>query len=105
MFGKGRGWLMAWVFAVGLLTPTRLLAGPLTGLGSSKKAGCPPPSYSPLHYWTPAAYRLDAYLHQPKINQYATDRYPELPNPYQITPFPCPSVPPSALYGHYKAGY
>jgi len=105
MFGRGQGWLLAFALAGGLLMPTRLLAGPLLGSRSNHKADCPKSSYSPLHYWNPTLYRLRACVKTPTISNYASDRYPELPNPYQITPFPCPAAPPAALYGHHKAGY
>jgi hypothetical protein len=92
-----RYWLVALVLSVGMLLPARAGAGWLL---SHRNPDCPASSYSPCHYWTPTLYRLHVACHGPKLNVYAVDRFPDVPINYQITPYPCPAAPPSAIpYG------
>jgi hypothetical protein len=61
---------------------------------------CPPSSYSPCHYWTPAVYRWRAYHHCSGQYLYAIDRFPEMPPTYQIIKYPCRAVDPAVYYGY-----
>ena len=58
---------------------------------------CPGSSYSRLHYWTPALWRLHACLHGPKAPTYAPDRFPDVPPTYKIIGYPCPAVDPATM--------
>ena len=60
------------------------------------RGDCPPPSYSPLRYWTPGLARLHDDCHGPKLNVYAPDRHPEIPPTVTILKFPCPAALPGA---------
>ncbi len=81
------------VVAAGLVAGSPVGAGPLKDFFCP--CDCPPPDYSPLHYWTPGLVRLhDA--HGPKLGVYAPDRHPEIPPTYTILKFPCPAVDPAA---------
>jgi hypothetical protein len=85
---------------VAVLLPAGARAG---GFGSYLYyycSDCPPPSYSPCHYWTPALYRIHACLHGPKVSVYPPDRFPSTPPRYEITPYHCPAADPAAIpYG------
>jgi hypothetical protein len=69
------------------------------GLFDFHKAGCPKPSYSPLHYWTPSLCRAGAIIfHHPRESLYAPDRAPGIPARSQVIRYPCPQVDPTMLY-------
>ncbi len=96
---RGRWWGVA-VLVAGLLTPAAGRAWPTAGW--CNPPGCPKPCYSPFHYWTPQLYRVYACCHNPHEPIYAVDRCPEIQPGYQVQTFPCPPVPPAALYGPAK---
>jgi hypothetical protein len=60
------------------------------------KAGCPPSSYSPCHYWTPSFYRLFYATHDlsPSLDQFPPGPSPEMTPRYKIYYYKCPAVPP-----------
>jgi hypothetical protein len=75
----------------GLPRPAR--AGSLLEwLGHDK---CPPPTYSPFRYWTPAPARVYDCTCGPKLSVYAPDRHPEIPPTYATLNFKCPPVTPA----------
>jgi hypothetical protein len=87
----------ALVLAVGLFLAPQARAGWIL---DHWHHDCPPSSYSPCHYWTPAAYRVYAACHGPKLGIYAPDRFPGIPPRVVLTTYPCPAAPPSEFpYG------
>lgn len=94
------GWtglgLAAW-----LLLPVAGRADPVVESAPAREH-CPHTSYSPLHYWTPALYRLHACLHGPKAPTYAPDRFPCVPPTYKIIRYPCPAVDPATLVNDWR---
>jgi hypothetical protein len=83
----------ALLLAGGLVPARAASAGPLAswfGCGD-----CPPPSYSPFRYWTPALARLHDCFHGPSLSMYAPERHPEVPPSAYILQYPCPPVPPA----------
>lgn len=85
---------LIWVGLVAALaSASSVQAGPFGWIFPSESQ---PNSYSPLHYWAPAATRLHDYFHGPKIDVYPPDRHPEIPPDYKTLRFPCPAVDPSA---------
>lgn len=79
------------ILGAALVASARAEAG---GLGKPRANDCPPPSYSPWHYWTPGLYRIFQCRHGPHIDLHAPDRHPAIAPTYSITPFPCPPVDP-----------
>ena len=70
-------------------------AGPL----GKHEPGCPPASYSPLHYWAPNLYRLRAWFHAPAAYHYPPARYPHIAPQFEILTYPCPAEEPATIYG------
>jgi hypothetical protein len=64
------------------------------------KHRCPPPSYTPLHYWLPTAYRLHE-IHRPWQYTYPVDQFPMVPLHFESTRYPCPPVPPAVFTANY----
>src|SRR3954451_15317098 len=94
-----RGWRAA-VLVVGAGLPAPAAAGSI--FEAWKGPPCPPPSYSPLHYWAPALFRLSNRLHSPGLPAHAPDCYPHLPPPgYREFAYPCPPVDPAAAADRY----
>ena len=78
------------VLASGLCPASTASAGPLLdwlGLGD-----CPPPSYSPCHFWSPAPVRLHDKCQGSGLNVRAPDRHPEIPPTFTILKYPCPAA-------------
>jgi hypothetical protein len=93
MSRSNRRWWAAVALAVGLVLPAQARAGSLLGLWHRD---CPPSSYSPCHYWTPALYRVCAAVHGPKLGVYPPDRFPSVPPNYLIIRYPCPAAEPGS---------
>jgi hypothetical protein len=85
-------WKLSALLAVWLLAPAVSRAGPLLGLLGHRQPECPPPSYSPLHYWAPNLYRLHAHHQCSSEASCAPASYPDLPIHYRIIRYPCPTV-------------
>ncbi len=80
--------LSALVLSAGLLSATRADAGPVAdwfGCGD-----CPPPSYSPFRYWTPALAHLYDCTHGPRLPVNGTTLHPEIAPGVTILKYPCP---------------
>jgi hypothetical protein len=91
MCGKlGKLWLVG-VLSLLLMPATKASASGLFDGWFGKK--CPPPSYSPCHYWVPAVDRVYAfYCHRPLQYIYPPDNYPMIPLNFQPVRYPCPPV-------------
>jgi hypothetical protein len=57
-------------------------------------------TYSHWHYWAPTLYRLRHERKTHLLSLYASDRYPWVPSPVVIVPYPQPAIPPGELYLH-----
>ena len=57
---------------------------------------CPPPSYSPLRYWTPGLARLSDCVHGPRLDVYPPARPGDMPPSYIVLKYPWPAVDPAA---------
>ena len=55
---------------------------------------CPRGDYSPLHYWTPQAYKLRAFVHPSNLDQYPPGPSEPVPAGYEWSEYRCPSLPP-----------
>ena len=55
---------------------------------------CPPSTYSPWHYITPAVFRARAFCHPLNRYTYAEDRHPNIPLQFNPIPYKCIAVPP-----------
>jgi hypothetical protein len=88
-----RGMAALALLGMGFLVPTRSDAGPILDC----LRGCPPPSYSPLRYWTPTLARTYDHCCGPVLSVYSPLRHPEVPAGYQILRYRCPAVPPAIL--------
>jgi hypothetical protein len=60
--------------------------------------GCPRPSYSPLHYWTPELVRVHQRFHSPQVPMNAMDLNEGIPAPVDILKYKCPGAPPPCMY-------
>jgi hypothetical protein len=95
---RTRAWVAGLVLALTL--PCAAHAGAIGSYLYYHCRDCPPPSYSPCHYWTPTLYHIHAACHGPKVSVYPPDRFPCIPPRDVITPYHCPAVPPEAIpYG------
>lgn len=66
---------------------------------------CPPSTYSPWHYITPALFRARAFCHPDYSYIYAKDRWPGVPLQFNPVPYKCISVPPEPFsMDHYYPG-
>ncbi len=87
--------LLTIVLAVSLWLPAQGKAGPMVDplLGHPV---CPKPSYSPLHYWTPAIYCIYCLRHDPvpSLDQYPRGPNAEITPSYRIIKYPCPAADP-----------
>jgi hypothetical protein len=91
--GKKVFWLACLVLMVGFLAPATSRAGWF------HDKDCQPSSYSRFHILTPQLWRLRAH-HGPKVELYAPLVHPEVPNSYQVLPYPCPYAYPREIpYG------
>jgi len=93
MWDGRNGWLAALVLLA--LSP-RARADSALGPGTRPAPECSGCCYSPCHYWAPGLYRFWADLFGPKMNQYAPNRYPQIPPTYRIIRFPGPCAAPAA---------
>jgi hypothetical protein len=85
--------------ALGLGLPGAAAADSKPIFSSGKVHGCPAPSYSAFHYWTPSFYRIRGYLNpHPQPSPYPPERHPDVSPSFQILRFPCPAAEPSAQY-------
>jgi hypothetical protein len=94
-------WKPAALLALWSLAPATSRAGPVTDWFCHRQADCPPPSYSPLHYWAPTLYRLHARHLGGLPESYTPTSFPDLPIQYRITPYPCPPVAPATAAASY----
>ena len=78
-----------------LLCVTQSQAGPWWGHGA--KSCEKETMYSPWHYKAPALYRLHN-RNAPAFSGHAVDHYPCVPSAISVVSFPCPAIPPEALY-------
>jgi len=85
-----------WFFAKRLAVAGLVLAAGLIP-ASAARAGlldclcyCEKPTYSPAHYWAPAAVQVYDRACGPKVGLYAPNRHPDIPPDYCILKFRCP---------------
>jgi hypothetical protein len=99
MAGKARGKVAALVLMGMLALPGQSGAGPLLDCVRWHKSHCPPGSYSPCHYWTPALYRCKAFHHPlPPVGAPPPSESACITPSYKVLKFPCPPVDPVAFY-------
>ncbi|HZY90441.1 MAG TPA: hypothetical protein VFE78_36805 [Gemmataceae bacterium] len=96
-----------WAVLAALLLPAAAgAATPLLGFRTwDDPHNCPPSTYSPWHYITPAFFRANAFCHPTNRYTYAVDRYPGVPLQFNPIPYKCVSVPPEPFsMDHYYPG-
>jgi hypothetical protein len=96
-----------WAVLAALLLPAAAGAGtPLLGFRQwDDPHSCPPSTYSPWHYITPACFRIQAFCHPTNRYTYAVDRWPDMPLQNNPIPYKCISVPPEPFsMDHYYPG-
>jgi hypothetical protein len=59
---------------------------------------CPPPSYTPLRYWTPELMTVHDCIHGPRLSVYAPNRHPEIPPTVTVLKYHCPAAVPTATF-------
>jgi hypothetical protein len=99
MMRKRMGTLAWLAVAFGAVAPAALGAESVAGWGHKGK--CPPPHYSPLHYWVPQLYRICAEHKTPKGLYAPHDCHTDVPISGIVAPYPCPPVPPAELPSPY----
>jgi hypothetical protein len=96
----------AWAVVAALWLPAAAGATPLLGFRQWDDPNtCPPSTYSPWHYITPAFFRVNAFCHPINRYTYAVDRYPDVPLQFNPIPYKCIAVPPEPFsMDHYYPG-
>jgi hypothetical protein len=100
MRGTRKLCLAALVVAAGLVLPARARAGGLLAHWFGNP-DCPPPSYSPCHYWTPAVVRLYEDHHGPALHPYAPNTHPDIPPTFLFYKYRCPTSSPTEQMREY----
>ncbi len=96
----------AWAALAMVALPAAAGASPLLGFRTwDDPHECPPSTYSPWHYITPAVFRARAFCHPDYRYIYAQDHYPCAPLQFTPIPYKCIAVPPEPFsMDHYYPG-